>query len=398
MTKKAIALIVAAGESRRMGGEIPKQYQMLGQKSLLRRSVEAFLQHPGISGVKVVINPTHQGFYDVQLQDVPVLPPAMGGTTRQESVRNGLLSLGDINPDYVLVHDAARPNVSPEVIGRVLDALENSPAVIPALPVIDTLKHVEEGAVVGTIERKKLFRAQTPQGFHFRALLEAHKQAESGEYTDDASVAENAGIAVSTVTGSEHNYKITTGEDMQDAIGLLELQYETRTGMGFDAHRLVAHDAETPASKRVVMICGLAVPSDFELSGHSDADVALHALVDAILGAISEGDIGQHFPPSDPRWRGANSARFVMHACQLLQQKGGKLVHADITVVCESPKLSPHREAMQRSVAAMLGVEQSRVSIKATTTEKMGFTGRGEGIAAYAVVTVKLPVESRAVA
>ncbi len=398
MSKTAVALIVAAGESRRMGGEIPKQYQMLGEKSLLRRSVEAFLQHPGISAVKVVIHPSHQGFYDVQMQDAPVLPPALGGATRQESVKNGLASIADQKPDYVLVHDAARPNVSPEVISRVLEALEASPSVIPALPVIDTLKHVEESAVVGTIERKKLFRAQTPQGFHFKALLDAHNQATGVDFTDDASVAQNAGVEVKIVPGSEHNYKITTAEDMQDARNLLEAKMETRTGMGFDAHRLGPHEEEILPAKRAVMLCGVPIPSDHTLIGHSDADVALHALVDALLGAIGEGDIGQHFPPSDPRWRGASSSRFVMHAAQLVRQRQGQVVHVDITVVCERPKVSPHRENMRKSVADMLGVPASRVSVKATTTEKMGFTGRGEGIAAYAVVTVKLPGEEQAAA
>lgn len=391
MSKNVVALIVAAGESRRMGGEIPKQYQMLGEKSLLRRSVEAYLSHPAVSGVKVVIHPAHQGFYDVQMRDAPVLPPVPGGATRQESVFKGLKSLKEAPPDYVLVHDAARPNVSHEVISRVLEALERAPAVIPALPVMDTLKHVEDGQVAGTIERKKLFRAQTPQGFHFSALLEAHAQAVGTEYTDDAAVAENAGIPVHIVAGSEHNYKITTVEDMLDAQLLLEAQYETRTAMGVDAHRLVPHEPGTPENRRGVMLCGVLIPFTQGLSGHSDADVALHALVDAMLGTISAGDIGLHFPPSDPRWRGANSSRFVLHALQLLRQKKGRVLLADITIVCEQPHLSAHREAMQKSVAALLELDASRVSVKATTTEKMGFTGRGEGIAAYAVVTVKLP-------
>lgn len=394
MSKTAVVLIVAAGESRRMGGEIPKQYQMLGEKSLLRRSVEAYMQHPRITGVKVVINPLHQGFYDVQMQDVAVLPPAQGGSTRQESVRNGLLSLNDNPPDFVLVHDAARPNVSQDVISRVLDELESSPAVIPALPVIDTLKHVEGADVVGTIERTKLFRAQTPQGFHYQALLSAHQQCSDLNCTDDAAVAENAGLPVRIVVGSEHNYKITTVEDMQDASALLESQYETRTGMGFDAHRLVPHDNTVAADRRVVMLCGVAIPHEEGLSGHSDADVALHALVDALLGTISAGDIGQHFPPSDPRWKGVDSSRFVMHACQLLQERRGRILHADITIVCERPHLAAYRMSMQQSVATMLAVSPERVSVKATTTEKMGFTGRGEGVAAYALVSVKLPMES----
>lgn len=391
MSKRAVALIVAAGEGKRMGGEIPKQYQLLGNKSLLRRSVEAFLQHPGIAEVKVVINPAHQGFYDVQMQDLNVLPPAMGGASRQESVRLGLQSWGDAPPDYVLVHDAARPNVSAEVITRVLDALETHAGIIPALPVIDTLKHVEEGQIVGTIARAKLYRAQTPQGFHFKALLDAHKEAQGTEYTDDAAVAENAGLAVQIVAGSEHNYKITTAEDMQDAQNLLEAKFETRTGMGYDAHRLGAHEEAVTQGQRVVHLCGVPIPFEQRLLGHSDADVGLHAVVDAILGAMSAGDIGEHFPASDPHWRGADSARFVRHAHQMLLQKQGRVVHVDITVVCEKPHLSKHKPAMCAAVAALLDIPASRVSVKATTTEKMGFTGRGEGISAYAVATVRLP-------
>lgn len=392
MSKTAVALIVAAGESRRAGGDIPKQYQMLGDKSLIQRTAETFLQHPGISAVQVVIHPAHQDFYDEHTRGLKLLPAVKGGTTRQESVKQGLLSLADNPPDYVLIHDAARPNVAPDLITQTLEALEYSPAVIPALPVIDTLKHVEDDKVVGTIERKKLFRAQTPQGFHFQAILEAHKQSSEYDYTDDAMVAENAGLEVKIMPGSEHNYKITTAEDMRDAQTLLMHQYETRVGFGVDAHRLKAHEENVISSRRVVTLCGIGIPFDYELEGHSDADVGLHAIVDALLGAMGEGDIGTHFPPTDPRWRGMTSSRFVVHAYQLLKQKQGRLVHVDVTIMCEKPRITPYRTAMTKSIADMLDIGPSRVSVKATTTEKMGFTGRGEGIMAQAVVTIKLPV------
>ena len=393
MSKTAVALIVAAGESRRIGGDIPKQYQMLGDKSLLRRSVEAFLQHPMISGVKVVINPAHEAYYKEHTQGLKLLPPVYGGATRQRSVNRGLHSFAESAnpPDYVLIHDAARPNIAQELITHAVNALSEAAAVIPALPVIDTLKHIENDRVVGTIERKNLFRAQTPQGFHFKAILEAHQRVGDYDYTDDAMVAENGGLEVKIMPGSEHNYKITTAEDMRDAQLLLDHQYETRVGFGFDAHRLVPHEPDTITAKHVVMLCGVAVPFELGLEGHSDADVGLHSIVDAMLGAMGEGDIGTHFPPTDPRWRGVNSSRFILHAYQLLKQKHGKIVHIDVTLICERPRIAPQREAMIGSVAKLLDIEPSRVSVKATTTEKMGFTGRGEGIAAQAVVTVKLP-------
>lgn len=394
MSKTAIALIVAAGESRRMGGEVPKQYQMLGEKSLLRRSVEAFLQHPGISGVRVVINPAHRALYDQHTEGLNLPEPVAGGATRQESVKLGLQSLeGADAPDYVLIHDAARPNVSAETIADVLDALGRGPAVIPALPVIDSLKHVEGEQVVGTIARQKLFRAQTPQSFHFRAILDAHTQCNDFNCTDDAAVAELAGLEVKIVTGSEHNYKITTPEDMRDAQLLLELRSETRVGMGFDAHRFTPHAPEVTSARRTIMLCGVAVPHEMALEGHSDADAGLHAIVDALLGAMGEGDIGMHFPPSDPRWRGVNSSRFMLHAYQLLQQKRGRVVHVDVTLICEQPRVSRHRDEMRQSVARLLDIEPGRVSVKGTTTEKMGFTGRAEGLAAQAVVTVRLPLQ-----
>ncbi|HEU5047399.1 MAG TPA: bifunctional 2-C-methyl-D-erythritol 4-phosphate cytidylyltransferase/2-C-methyl-D-erythritol 2,4-cyclodiphosphate synthase [Rickettsiales bacterium] len=386
MNKSAIALIVAAGESRRAGGTLPKQYQMLEGKSLLRRSAEAFLRHPGISGVRVVINPAHLAYYQAHTAGLDLLPPINGGATRQQSVALGLASLADNPPEYVLVHDAARPNVSGAVITRILSALAETPAAIPALPVFDTLKHVEENRIIGTVERQKLFRAQTPQGFHYKEIYAAHRECEGYECTDDAAVAEHAGVEVKIVPGSEHNYKVTTKEDLEDARILLAAASETRIGTGFDAHRLTADE-----SKKYVTLCGIQIASELALAGHSDADVGLHALVDAILGSIGAGDIGQHFPPSDPKWKGADSSQFVTHACSLLKQKHGRIINADITLICERPHISPHRAAMVTHVAKLLEVEESRISIKATTTEKMGFTGRGEGIAAQAAVSVKLP-------
>lgn len=389
MKKNIIALIVAAGDSRRAGGNIPKQYQMLENASLLRRSTEAFLKHPDISAVAVVINPTHRELYDTHTRGFALLPPVPGGATRQQSVMLGLEALAENAPDYVLIHDAARPNITADVISRVIAGLASVSAVIPALSVYDTLKHVEEERIIGTVERAKLFRAQTPQGFHFSAILDAHRKCAEYNCTDDAAIAEYVGLEIKIVTGSEHNYKITTREDIANAQALLAAHSETRVAIGFDAHRFVAERN----GKSGVILCGVTVESNLVLEGHSDADAGLHALVDAILGSIGAGDIGEHFPPSDPKWRGAASSTFITHALSLLKAKGGRVINADITLICETPKISPHRAAMAQCVAKLLETDVSRVSIKATTTEQMGFTGRKEGIAAQAVVAVKLPVQ-----
>ena len=383
MAKKIMVLIVAAGESRRTGGNIPKQYQMLEGKSLLQRCVETFLSHPDIAGVGMVINPLHKILYHEHTKELAVLPPVEGGASRQASVALGLKSLEKENPDYILIHDAARPNVSFELISRVIEGLETANAVIPALPVVDTLKQVEGGVITSTIDRSTLFRAQTPQGFHYLDIVKAHENAKDYPCTDDAMVAEYAGMQVKTVPGSEHNGKITTMEDMQDARLLLESAYETRTGTGFDVHKIIR-------TKNTLVICGITITCGFGLEGHSDADVGLHALVDALLGAMAEGDIGTHFPPSDLQWQGADSSLFVKHAVKLLKNKHGKIINADITIICEKPAIAPHRAAMIANVAELLEVDSSRISVKATTTEKLGFTGRGEGIAAQAVVTIKM--------
>jgi len=382
MRKKTIALIVAAGQSLRFGGDIPKQYQMLGSKSVLRHTIEAFVSHEGIDGVKVVIHPAHHDYYNEHTKGLELLPVVEGGETRQKSVEIGLASLRELEPDYVLIHDAARPHIAHEAITDVIKGLAEKKAVVPAIPVVDTLKQVEEGRVVKTVERSQLFRVQTPQGFHFTAILAAHQEFSSCPGTDDAMIAEQAGMEVRIVKGSEYNSKITTREDMQ----LVNTSFETRVGMGFDVHQITL-------AKDTLTICGIEIKAGFGLEGHSDADVGFHALVDAILGAIAEGDIGVHFSPREERWKNADSSQFVTYAMELLRAKQGRLINADITIICERPAIAPHREAMRERLQNLLGIDISRISIKATTTEKLGFTGRGEGIAAQAVVSVRLPVD-----
>ncbi len=382
----AVALIVAGGRGVRAGGGTAKQYRTLAGLPVLRRCVQAFLTHPRIGGVRVVIHPDDEDLYRDAACGLGLLAPVFGGAARQDSARLGLESLEGLDPRFVLIHDAARPFASATVLSRVLDALEDVPAAIPALPVVDTLKRAETGArgeplVLATVDRAGLWRAQTPQGFRFRAILDAHRRFAGRALTDDAAVAEAAGLAVALVEGDEDNVKLTTPEDFRRAERCLG-SAETRVGTGFDVHRFGPGDA--------VMLCGIAVPHDHGLEGHSDADVGLHALTDALLGAIGAGDIGSHFPPTDPAWGGAASHLFVRHAAALIEAAGGVIVNVDVTLICERPKVGPHRAAMVTAMAEMLGVEAARVSIKATTTEGLGFTGRREGIAAQAAVSVRL--------
>jgi len=388
---KAIALVVAAGSGLRVGGEIPKQFLTLGGKPLLRYCLETFLVHPRIAGVCVVINPTYRPLYEAATSGLDLLPAVEGGATRQQSVRLGLESLVAAAPDLVLIHDAARPFLDVATIDRTLDALEGHEAALVAVPVVDTLKRAENGFSGATVDRTNLWRAQTPQGFRFASILAGHRSvADNGhEMTDDAAVAEATGHKVILVPGHEDNFKVTTPADLARAERMIETtmptsSYEYRTGNGFDVHRLIAGDG--------VHMCGVKIPCEWALEGHSDADVALHALTDAVLGAISAKDIGAHFPPSDPQWRGAESWKFLDHASKLVKQRGGKITHCDVTIICEKPKVGPHRDAMVIRVAEILGIERDRVSVKATTTEKLGFTGRGEGIAAQATATVALPI------
>src|SRR3954469_1172145 len=379
------ALIVAAGRGTRFGGTVPKQYLPLGSSTVLRHAATSFAQHPRVASVQIVIRDEDRAIFAAATAGLRLLRPVPGGAERQDSVRLGLEALVPHDPSRVLIHDGARPFPDSQLIDRVLDALDHAPAAIPALPLGDTIKRVEDGVIRETIERSLLWRAQTPQGFHFGTILAAHRAATGRMLTDDAAVAEAAGIAPVVVGGSEDNLKVTTADDLAAAERLLAARLgDIRVGQGFDVHCFAPGDH--------VMICGIEIPHEQSLSGHSDADVGLHALTDALLGAIGGGDIGMHFPPSDPRWRGAASHQFLRHAIDLVRDRGGNIASVDVTIVCERPKIGPHRARMIEQVAEILEIPADRVSVKATTTERLGFTGRGEGIAAQAIATVRLPL------
>lgn len=386
----ATALIVAAGRGSRVGGEKPKQYHMLGGKPLLRYSIDAFLAHGAIARVMVVIHPSDMDDYRAATKgledEARLLPPCLGGAARQDSVRLGLEALAHDPPAIVLIHDAARPFLRQSQIDALLDMLKQAPGAILAIPVVDTLKRDGQGLAHGGVERQGLWRAQTPQAFRFNDILAAHRQSAGLALTDDAAVAEHAGLGVRLVPGSEENFKVTEPADFVRAERQVLMQLaDIRTGQGFDVHAF----SDQPGRK--LMIGGIEIAHDRGLAGHSDADVALHALTDAILGTLSDGDIGQHFPPSDARWKNADSSAFLRHAADKVAQRNGVIAHCDITIICEAPKIGPHREAIRARIAGILGIAVDRVSVKATTTEKLGFTGRREGIAAQAVATIRLP-------
>lgn len=380
---ETIAVVVGAGRGHRFGGDIPKQYRMLGGMPVLRKTVSAFISHPDIDAVLSVIHPDDLELFRTATEGLDVLDPVWGGATRQDSVRSGLESLENRSPDLVLIHDAARPFISNDVITGVLVGLKSYKGAIPSLAVTDTLKRGDNGRFIGTVSREGLYRAQTPQGFHFGDLIAAHRSTASMELTDDSAVAESAGLDVAITPGSEDNFKITTQEDLDKAERMVS-SGETRTGLGFDVHQFCDGDSVT--------ICGVKVPFEQSLLGHSDADVGLHAITDAILGAIGEGDIGMHFPPSDPQWKGEPSDTFLRHAGNLVNKRGGSLSNIDLTIICEKPKIGPHREKMRARIAEILGISLDRVGLKGTTTERLGFTGRGEGVAAQAIATVNLPI------
>jgi 2-C-methyl-D-erythritol 4-phosphate cytidylyltransferase/2-C-methyl-D-erythritol 2,4-cyclodiphosphate synthase len=384
-----VALVVAAGRGERAGREMPKQYVALAGRPILRRTLEALLAHQAITHLLVVIGENQAALYDEAVRGLPkLLPPVTGGATRQQSVLNGLEALVSLTPGIVLVHDAARPFLTHDTIGRVIEACDDAHGAIPVLPITETVKRVEAGAIAATVPREALATAQTPQGFPFGALLAAHRSAADagrGDLTDDAAVAALAGLAVRAVDGDRGNMKITNPADFSAAESMLAMNVETRTGQGFDVHQFGPGDA--------VWLCGVRIPHDKGLVGHSDADVGLHALTDALLGTIGDGDIGEHFPPSDSKWRGASSDRFLADAVRRVREQGGRIVNLDVTLVCERPKIAPHRDQMRARVAEVAGIDPRRVGVKATTSEKMGFTGRGEGIVAMAIATVALPVE-----
>jgi 2-C-methyl-D-erythritol 4-phosphate cytidylyltransferase/2-C-methyl-D-erythritol 2,4-cyclodiphosphate synthase len=382
-----VALIVAAGRGHRFGGDRPKQYELLAGRPLLAWSLAAFARHPRVSAVRAVIHPDDRPLYAEAAVNLELLEAVSGGAERQESVLRGLESLAALSPQRVLIHDGARPNPGAATIDRVIAALDRHAGAIPALPVTDTLKRGAEGRIACTAAREGLYRAQTPQGFRFAEILAAHRQlaASAGgaaALTDDAAVAEAAGLGVALVAGLEENVKVTTREDLRRVERALIGAEEIRVGNGYDVHRFGRGER--------VWLCGVPVPHERGLVGHSDADVGIHALVDAILGALGAGDIGEHFPPSDERWRGAPSRIFLEEACRLVATRGGRLVNLDVTLICERPKLSPHRLAMRQRLSELTGLPLDRVSVKATTTEGLGFTGRQEGIAAQATATLAL--------
>jgi len=384
-----IALIVAAGSGERAltagnNPGLPKQYKDLAGIPVLRHTVRAFASELGADSVFTVIRGQDRELCRSAIAGLARPEPIIGGVRRQDSVRLGLEGVAaQTSPDKVLIHDAARPFVSAAVISRVMDGLKTADAVAPMVAVPDTLRRKAAGAF-SIVPRDELYRTQTPQGFAFQAILEAHRRYADESFTDDIALAERAGLKVSGVAGEEMNIKLTTPSDFELAQRLVVPALpDLRTGTGFDVHRFTEGNH--------VWLCGIKIPHDFGLEGHSDADAGLHALTDAILGAIGAGDIGSHFPPTDEKWRGANSSIFLDHAAGLVRDLGGAIAHTDITLICERPKIAPHRDAMRRRVAEILAIDIDRVSIKATTTEGLGFTGRREGLAAQAVATIRLP-------
>ncbi|EKE43585.1 2-C-methyl-D-erythritol 4-phosphate cytidylyltransferase [Oceaniovalibus guishaninsula JLT2003] len=372
------AIIVAAGRGTRAGGGLPKQWRSLLGRPVADWTVAAFLGHPGVGRIVLVVHPQDVA-HVARWRGDPRIRVAMGGADRAGSVAAGLDALADDPPDRVLIHDVARPLVTRDLIGRVADALAACPAAAPALPVTDALWHGADGHVTGTRDRAGLYRAQTPQGFRYAAIRAAHA-AHPGGAADDVEVARAAGLDVAIVEGDEDNLKITGAGDFARAARIMERIMDIRSGNGFDVHAFTDGDGVT--------LCGVRIPHDRALLGHSDADVGMHALTDAIYGALAEGDIGRHFPPSDPQWKGAASDIFLRHAAGLARSRGYRLGNADVTLICERPKIGPHADAMRKTLAALCEVELGRVSVKATTSERLGFTGRGEGIAALASVTL----------
>ncbi len=375
--RRIAVLIVAAGKGERAGTELPKQYERLGGKPMLRRTVEAFASYK----VQVVIGAGQQELAAAALAGLDIPAPVTGGATRQESVRLGLDALAKDAPDFVLIHDAARPLVSRKVIADVVAALEaGADGALPMVAASDTLRRAGDDGQWTLVSRENLYRAQTPQGFGYAKITKAHHDHAGTEVTDDVALAELAGLKVKMVQGEEKNIKVTRKEDFALAESLIGS--DVRTASGYDVHKFKEGDH--------IWLCGLKVPHTHGLEGHSDADVGLHAITDALLGCIGEGDIGQHFPPTDERWRGAASWKFLDHAAGLVAARGGTISHVDVTIICERPKVGPHRDAMKTKIAEILKIEESRVSVKATTTEGLGFTGRREGIVAQAIATVRL--------
>lgn len=379
-------IVVAAGRGQRAGEGLPKQFRRVGGTTVLRRTLQGFLGEPGIRQVLPVINPEHAALCAESTEGLRgILTPVFGGSTRQASVRAGLEALADDPPDLVLIHDAARPFLTARLVADAITAASAHGAAIPALPLVDTVKALSDADALATgPDRDRLRTVQTPQAFRYPMILNAHRAATRDDLTDDAAVAEAAGHRVVAFPGDPANVKLTTPEDFVTAERRLAADLlDVRTATGFDVHAFGDGDH--------VMLGGVKIPFESGLAGHSDADVVLHALTDALLGTVASADIGYHFPPSDPQWKGAASDRFLAHAAGLVRQAGGLITHLDTTVICEAPKIGPHREAMRQRIAEIVEISPARVSVKATTSEKLGFTGRREGIAALAAATVRLP-------
>ena len=391
MPPRVSLIIVAAGRGARIGGAIPKQYLSCAGRPLICHTIEALTRAHEFPAATVVIHPDDRDLYDAAVARLSsdaaraLATPVFGGATRQHSVRNGLESLADAMPEIVLIHDGARPFASRELIARAIEAALLHGAAVPATPMTDTVKQVDsEGRIVASPERASLRAVQTPQAFRFDLILEAHRKAARADLTDDAAVAEAAGHSVFVFDGDFNNTKVTTMLDLREAEARLSQDAsEVRVGQGFDVHAFAPGDG--------VWLGGVLIPHDKKLEGHSDADVALHAIADAIYGALGEGDIGAHFPPSDARWRGADSALFLAHAAERVRARGGVIANIDVTLICESPKIGPHREAMRARIAEIAGIAIGRTGVKATTSEGLGFTGRREGIACLAMATIRLP-------
>jgi 2-C-methyl-D-erythritol 4-phosphate cytidylyltransferase/2-C-methyl-D-erythritol 2,4-cyclodiphosphate synthase len=392
-SQRTAAILVAAGRGLRAGAGGPKQYRSIGGQTVIFRAMEPFCRHPQVSAVQPVLNPDDIAMFNDAVQGLQHAPAAKGGATRQASVHAGLEALAPLKPDVVLIHDAARPFVSAALISRAIKAASTAGAAIPAIPVADTIKLVDaSGNIEATPERARLRIAQTPQAFRFDVILEAHRRAARegrNDFTDDAGLAEWAGLTVATFEGDAANMKLTTPEDfVREEARLASQLGDVRTGTGYDVHAF--------GDGNHLMICGVRVPHNRGFLAHSDGDVGLHALVDAILGALADGDIGSHFPPSDPKWKGAASDKFLKYAVDRVTARGGRISNLEVTLICERPKIGPLRDTMRQRIAEITGLNVSRVAVKATTSERLGFTGREEGIAATACTTIRLPWDDKA--
>jgi 2-C-methyl-D-erythritol 4-phosphate cytidylyltransferase / 2-C-methyl-D-erythritol 2,4-cyclodiphosphate synthase len=384
-------VIVAGGAGFRAGGELPKQYQLIGGRPVIWWTLKAFVDHPGVSHVQTVIGAGHGSLFAEAIAGLKVAPPVVGGDTRQDSCRIGIAACTGAGLQKVLIHDAARPFVSADLISHVIAELDRSEGVVPGLPVADTMKFAPGGLVERTVDRQGLWGVQTPQGFDLKAILVAHEKAydqDLGGLTDDAAVAEKFGIKVRVIAGRVENRKLTTAEDIREADQFLMARAnserpDVRVGQGIDFHEFEDGDA--------VVLCGIKIPHDRKLKGHSDADAAMHALTDAILGALGEGDIGTFFPPSEAKWKGVSSSLFLQKAVDLLNERNGIIANVDITILAEAPRVGPHIVAMKTLLSPLLHISADRIAIKATTTEKLGAIGRREGLAAFATATVRLP-------